>query len=45
VYGIEWVDGAEAYSPYSRWNDTNAQLLEMVLFKGVRGLKRCGVDG
>lgn len=41
VYGVEWEVNEEAYGLYNTWQDTDAQLLEMVLYDGIKGLKHC----
>lgn len=43
VYGIEWEKRRDTYSPYQHWMDTDAQLLEMVIFDGIKGMKRCSI--
>eukprot|EP00904_Undaria_pinnatifida_P004120 jgi/Undpi1/13709/HiC_scaffold_9.g03362.m1 len=45
VYGIEWGEQPQrSYTPYEKWSDSDKQLLEMVTFDGVKGLKRCTID-
>lgn len=43
VYGVEY-DGEDPqnYTVYKKWQDTPEQLLEMVTYSGIKGLRRCG---
>ncbi|CAM9683830.1 unnamed protein product [Ascophyllum nodosum] len=40
VYGIQWQLDRESYSPYTAWNNTQAQVLEMIKFEDF-DLKEC----
>lgn len=41
VYGVEWDVNEEAYGIYNGWQATDDQLLDMVLFDGIKALARC----
>lgn len=41
VYGVVWEEDEDAYGLYNGWQDTEKQLLDMLLFDGVKGLDRC----
>lgn len=41
VYGVAWDESEEAYGLYNGWQDTDRQLLDMVIFDGVKGLDHC----
>jgi len=41
VYGVDWDVNEDAYGLYNGWHATEDQLLEMVLFNGIKELEHC----
>jgi len=41
VYGVDWDVNEDAYGLYSGWHATDDQLLDMVLFNGIKELRQC----
>lgn len=41
VYGLDWEVDEAAYALYDKWDASDKQRLDMVLFDGVKGLSRC----
>ena len=42
LYGVEWKTSSQEYSLYNdNWKRSDAQMMEMVLSKEIRGLRRC----
>lgn len=41
VYGVAWEEDEKAYGLYNDWKNNDRQLLEMMIFNGIKGLERC----
>eukprot|EP00752_Nemacystus_decipiens_P014979 g13337.t1 len=41
VFGINWRGDGRDYSVYQAWQGNHHQLMEMITYKGIKGLQRC----
>lgn len=41
VFGADWPSNGTDYSVYKEWQTDDRQLLEMISYKGIKGLRKC----
>ncbi len=44
VFGTNWPSNGTDYSVYKEWETDDRQLLEMVSYKGIKGLRNCSAS-